>query len=88
MSVVPVSHLSLVRTRREMEKSFFNADWEAVKDWDQLLAFQLNTAFDDPARDHKMLVGELEKVLALYSDMVRSLPEATVENWLRPEFIR
>lgn len=88
MSIVPVSHLSLVRTRREMEKSFSNADWEAVKDWDQLLAFQLNQAFDDPARDHKMLVGELEKVLALYSDMVRSLPEATVENWLQPEFVR
>lgn len=87
MSVVPVSHLSLVRTRREMEKSFFSADWDAVKDWDQLLAFQLNQAFDDPSRDHKMLVSELEKVLALYSDMVRSLPEATVENWLRPEFV-
>jgi hypothetical protein len=88
MSVVPVSHISLVRTRREMEKSFFSADWEAVKDWDQLLAFQLNKAFDDPARDHKMLVGELEKVLALYSDMVRSLPEATVQAWLRPELVR
>lgn len=88
MSLIPVSHLSLVRTRREMEKSFFSSDWEAVKDWDQLLAFQLNQAFDDPARDHKMLVAELEKVLALYSDMVRSLPEATMENWLCPEFVR
>ena len=88
MNLVPVSHLSLVRTRREMEKSFLGADWEAVKDWDQLLAFQLNQAFDDPDRDHKMLVGELEKVLALYSDMVRSLPDATVQDWLRPEFMR
>lgn len=88
MNLVPVSHLSLVRARKEMEKSFASQNWEAVKDWDQLLALQLNRAFDDPARDHKMLVGELEKVLALYSEMVRSLPEATVENWLCPELAR
>lgn len=88
MSVVPVSPLSLIRTRRAMEKSFSNADWDSVKDWDQLLAFQLNQAFDDPARDHKMLVGELEKVLALYSDMMRSLPQVTMESWLQPELVR
>lgn len=82
MSLVPVSHLSLVRARREMEKAFLASDWEAVKDWDQLLTFQLNRAFDDPARDHKMLVGELEKVLALYSEMVRELPDATMQAWL------
>lgn len=82
MNLVPVSHISLVRTRREMEKAFSSADWDAVKDWDQLLTFQLNQAFDDPARDHKMLVGELEKVLALYSDMVRNLPDATAHAWL------
>jgi hypothetical protein len=82
MSLVPATHISLVRTRREMEKAFLSSDWESVKDWDHLLTFQLNQAFDDPSRDHKMLVGELEKVLALYSDMVRNLPEATAQAWL------
>ncbi|MBC6904739.1 hypothetical protein DWB84_04570 [Saccharophagus sp. K07] len=88
MSLVSLSHLSLVRTRREMEKSFVNQDWDAVKDWDQLLAQQLTQAFDDPNHDPKMLVGEMEKILALYSDMVRRLPEATIENWLCPEQAR
>jgi hypothetical protein len=87
MSVVPVSQLNLARARREMEKSYKTGDWQAVQDWDQLVALQLSQAFDDPARDHKMLVGELEKVLELYSQMVRSLPEVTADNWLRPELV-
>ncbi len=88
MSIIPVSHMALVRARREMEKSYLTDDWHAVKDWDQLLAVQLTQAFDDPQRDHKMLVGELEKILGLYSQMVRDLPAATAETWLRPELVR
>lgn len=88
MNLVPVSQLNLVRARREMEKSYLADDWEAVRDWDQLLGVQLTQAFDDPDRDHKRLVTELEKILSLYSQMVRSLPEATVETWLRPELVR
>lgn len=87
MSIVPFSQLNLARARREMEKSYKTGDWQAVQDWDQLVALQLSQAFDDPARDHKLLVAELEKVLQLYSQMVRSLPEVTADNWLRPELV-
>jgi hypothetical protein len=87
MNIVPVSQLNLARARREMEKSYNSGDWQAVQDWDQLVALQLSQAFDDPARDHKMLASELEKILTLYSQMVRRLPEVTADNWLRPELV-
>jgi len=87
MNLVPVSQLNLVRARREMEKAYQAGDWQGVQDWDQMVALQLNQAFDDPDRDHKMLVSELEKILLLYSQMVRSLPETLAEGWLRPELV-
>lgn len=87
MNIVPVSQLNLARARREMEKSYSSGDWQAVQDWDQLVALQLSQAFDDPARDHKMLVAELEKILSLYSQMVRCLPEVAADSWLRPELV-
>lgn len=88
MNVIPTSHMALVRARKKMEKAFELDDWIAVKEWDTLLSEQLNRAFDDAHRDHALLVGELEKILGLYSSMTQRLPEATVEQWLRPELVR
>jgi hypothetical protein len=85
MTLVPVSQTNLVRARREMEKFFEMGDWQAVRDWDQLLATQLNQAFDDPERDHRMLLGELSKILGLYSEMVRHLPQPTIAEWAHAE---
>lgn len=87
MNIVPVTQLNLIRARREMEKSYISGDWQAVQDWDQVVALQLSQAFDDPARDHKLLAAELEKILSLYSKMVHRLPEATADAWLRPELV-
>lgn len=84
MQVIPVSHLNLVRVRREMEKLYLASDWEAIKDLDPMLSSQLNAAFDDPNRMHTKLVSELEKILALYGSMVRKLPEKVACDWLRP----
>lgn len=88
MNVIPTSHMALVRARKNMEEAFVRSDWNAVKEWDALLSHQLNQAFDDDRRDHSLLVGELEKILGLYSSMTRCLPEATAEQWLRPELVR
>lgn len=88
MSVVSLSHVSVVRARKSMEQAFLNDDWDAVKDYDQLLAEQLNRAFDDPNRDNSGLVNELEKILNLYAQMVDVLPESTAQQWLRPELIQ
>jgi len=87
MNIVPVSQLNLARARREMEKSYDCGDWQAVQNWDRLVAQELNQAFDDPDRDHQTLVSELEKILALYSQMVRRLPEAVSDSWRRPELV-
>ena len=84
MNVIPTSHMALVRARKSMERAFNANDWVGVKEWDTILSQQLNQAFDDDYRDHALLVGELEKILSLYSSMTRSLPEATAEQWLRP----
>lgn len=88
MNVIPTSHIALVRARKQMEQAFQRNDWATVKEWDTLLSHQLNQAFDDDNRDHALLVGELEKILGLYSSMTRSLPEATADQWLRPELVR
>ena len=88
MNVIPTSHMALVRARKKMEKAFEQDDWAAVKEWDVLVSEQLNQAFDDAHRDHGLLVGELEKILGLYSSMTQRLPEATAEQWLRPELVR
>lgn len=87
MSVISAAHLNLVRARREMQNAFKQQDWEAVKDWDQLLSVQLSHAFDDPQRDHNLLVSELQKVLALYGQMVHALPDAAVAQWRQPESV-
>lgn len=87
MNVIPTTHMALVRARKQMEAAFMRSDWDAVKHWDGLLSNQLNEAFDDDHRDHSLLVGELEKILGLYSSMTRSLPEATARQWLRPELV-
>jgi hypothetical protein len=88
MNVIPISHIALVRARKSMERAYRNNDWVAVREWDAELSQQLNQAFDDTGRDHALLVSELEKILALYSALTRALPEATVEQWLRPELVR
>lgn len=88
MNVVPTSHMALVRARKQMEQAFQRNEWSAVREWDTLLSYQLNQAFDDENRDHALLAGELEKILGLYSSMTRTLPEATAQQWLRPELVR
>lgn len=74
MSVVAVSHVALVRARRELEKAYQANDWERVKKCDKQLGHQLNLAFADEHRDARSLVTELEGVLALYARMVTALP--------------
>ena len=86
MSVVSISHLNLLRARKQMERAYKANDWEAVKDFDSLLTHQLTQAFDDPQRDNQMLVNELETILGLYAQMVRALPDSATKTWLRPEF--
>lgn len=81
MSVVTVSQMNLMRTRRQMREAFLAQDWDTVQQWDQLLAVQLNKAFDDPERDNTLLIKELEHILGLYADMVESLPDEVSAAW-------
>lgn len=75
MSVVSASYVELVRSRRALQRSFLDRNWDDVRKWDSLLGGHLNSAFDDDYRDTLALVEELEKVLKLYADIVAAVPE-------------
>lgn len=74
MSVVAVSHIALVRARRELEKAWHTHDAEKIRVCDRQLGHQLNLAFTDEHRNTRALLKELEQVLALYAQMVTALP--------------
>ncbi|MFO1368763.1 MAG: hypothetical protein U1F46_07170 [Marinagarivorans sp.] len=82
MKLVSASLVNVKRARREMERAFAAGNWDGVKRWDTLVGQGLDAAFDDPDRDNKGLVEELEKVLGLYAQIVIGLPEQTAEQWL------
>jgi hypothetical protein len=83
MNVVAASLMNVKRARREMERAFDAGDWEGVKLWDGRVGAGLDSAFDDPGRDNVKLVGELEKVLALYAQIVTQLPDQTLQQWMK-----
>jgi len=85
MSIVPASHLQLVRARKALEKSYREKDWDSVRQWDTVLATQLNASFEDGTRDTKALVSELERILYTYSNMLAELPELGSRNFLSPK---
>lgn len=83
MHLVCSSLVDVIRTRKAMQKAFECADWDGVKTCDDRLGRMLDAAFSDDVRDNSALVAELEKVLALYAQVVTCLPEATAERWLK-----
>ncbi len=83
MKIITASLVSVMRARREMERAFAQGDWNLVKTWDKKVGEYLDAAFDDPDRDNRILVDELEKILKLYGDMVTHLPEEAAQQWLR-----
>jgi hypothetical protein len=85
MTIIAASLVNVMRTRREMERALHQGDWDAVKQWDSKVGQSLDAAFDDPSRDNRALVDELEKVLGLYAQVVAQLPEHTAQQWLRRE---
>lgn len=77
MNVIPISYVSLVRARKDLERAFEQEDWERVAECDEFLGAVLTQAFDDPARDHSLLTTELDKILRLYGQMVCEIPPNT-----------
>lgn len=82
MPLVCSSLVDVIRTRKAMQNAFERGDWDGVKACDERLGRMMDAAFSDDARDNASLVGELEKVLALYARVVTYLPEATAQRWL------
>ncbi len=82
MNIVPATYLTLVRARKEMQRAFDAGDWDGIRDSDDFLLVQLQQAFDDPEKDSELLAKELSTVLDLYSRMVESMPQDTVQQWL------
>ncbi|WP_188151679.1 hypothetical protein [Teredinibacter waterburyi] len=77
-SLVSVTHVALVRARRELDRAFEEGDWERVRYWDAQLGQRLNRAFEDEERDTNGLIEELERVLKLYAQIVSALPEHAI----------
>ncbi|MDZ7923783.1 MAG: hypothetical protein U5M23_06915 [Marinagarivorans sp.] len=82
MSLVCSSLVDVIRTRKALQSAFESGDWDAVRFFDERLVRMMDTAFSDDERDNGSLVGELEKVLALYARVVTALPEAAAQRWL------
>lgn len=77
-NVVSLTQLNLVRARKALIQAHRRRDWDAVKACDIALTNRLDMAFDDPNRNQENLLAELEAILALYADMVTTLPEGSV----------
>ncbi len=85
MSIVVASQFALKRARRQLETSFRQGNWQAVRENDIELGRLLNKAFDEKGRNTRALVSELENILALYADMVSVLPEQQESTFIRPK---
>ena len=83
MPVICSSLVNVIRARKAMQAAFESGDWEAVRVHDEQVGQLLDLAFSDELRDNRALVGELEKVLALYADVVAYLPESAAQRWLK-----
>ena len=72
MALVPHSQWRLVRMRRALESALSEQDWDKVRQFDVSLMQALNEASEDPERDPKTLLLELNAVVHLYKDIVLS----------------
>lgn len=84
MSVVTPTQFNLIRSRRFLERAFAKRDWHAVREWDRKLAQSLNDVFDDPDRNSKALLSELETVLATYGRLLAELPDESMRRVSSP----
>lgn len=82
MPLVCSSLVAVIRVRKALQQAFEVGDWESVRKLDAEVGPALDLAFSDEQRDNAALICELEKVLALYADVVTGLPEATAQRWL------
>ena len=82
MPLVCSSLVAVIRVRKALQHAFEAGDWDGVRKLDAEVGPALDLAFSDEQRDNAALIGELEKVLALYAQVVTCLPEATAQRWL------
>ena len=82
MPIVCSSLVAVIRARKALQNALEAGDWDAVKAHDAEVGPALDEAFSDELRDNAALIGELEKILALYAKVVTALPEATAQRWL------
>lgn len=72
MALVPHSQWRLARMRKALEGALAEQDWQKIKLFDASLMQALNDASEDPARDSKCLMSELNAIVLLYKDLVLS----------------
>lgn len=75
MAVIPSSHLSLCRARKELMTAFEQQNWGAVGALDTVLGQTLTQAAEDPQRDTAVLLSELGQILKLYRELVTGCQE-------------
>lgn len=72
MALVPHSQWRLARMRKALEGALAEQDWQKIKLFDASLMQALDDASDDPSRDAKSLLSELNAIVLLYKDLVLS----------------
>lgn len=85
MCVIPATHVALTRARKTLSRAYQVANWHSVGESDELLSEVLSQAFDDPNRNQRYLMQEMEKILALYADIMRSHPDDHIPFSCAPE---
>jgi len=88
MKVISESLVHVIRSRRLLAQAYKNSDWVGLKALDKTLCGYLDEAFEDAGKNNHSLIIELEKILALYGDIVASLPEAIADQWFNIKTIR
>lgn len=71
--VIPFSQIELIRSRQSVSSMLQHRDWKALKEADIELIEKLNAAIDDPHKNTSSLLIEVQKVIALYRQVVAVL---------------
>lgn len=72
MALVTHTQWRLARMRKALQKALAEQDWAKVRQFDVSLMQALEDASDDPNRDAKTLLAELDAIVNLYKDLVLS----------------
>ncbi len=67
--VIPISHLVLIRRRKQLQKMIADENWYQLAEMEYELFQDINRAVEDPQRASKNLLVELGQVIKMYKEL-------------------